>query len=65
MSDGVTAIIDNTVDTEGGLAGDGEANRFDIWWRIGVAGSTEGTLLSQGDIAADHYVANIFIELVN
>ncbi|PKP35985.1 MAG: hypothetical protein CVT98_09750 [Bacteroidetes bacterium HGW-Bacteroidetes-15] len=58
-------VIDNTTDGDGGLAGDGAANRFDIQWRIGTAANSEGTLLSQGDIAADHYVANIFIELIN
>lgn len=65
MAAATTAIIDNTVAGAGGLAGDGSANRFTIQWRIGVVGSTLGTLLSQGNVAADHYVANIFIELTN
>ncbi len=65
MASTSTAIIDNTTDGDGGLAGDGTANRFEIWWRIGTTLNSEGTLLSQGNIAADHYVANIFIELTN
>lgn len=59
MSDTPFAII------SGGLAGDGEANRFDIYWRLGTPANQGGTLLDRGDIAADHYVANIFIELAN
>lgn len=59
-------VIDNiTTAGNGGIAGDGTANRFDIQWRIGTAGNTLGTFLTQGNIAADHYVANIFIELIN
>lgn len=65
MSDVSAAIIDNSTPGDGGVAGSGTDNRFDIWWRIGTTTNTLGTLLSQGNIAADHYVANIFIELVN
>lgn len=59
MTDAAYAIVTD------GIAGDGEANRFEIRWRLGTDLNSEGTLLSQGDIAADHYVANIFIELAN
>lgn len=59
MTDAAYAIVTD------GIAGDGEANRFEIRWRLGTGDNSEGTLLSQGDIAADHYVANIFIELAN
>ncbi len=59
MTQAVQAVVSD------GLAGDGEANRFEIHWRLGTPDNLEGTLLSQGDIAADHYVANIFIELAN
>lgn len=62
-----TAIIDNVTNPgDGGVAGRGEDNRFEIWWRLGTTNNTLGTILSQGSsVSADHYVANIFIELVN
>lgn len=53
------------INDDAGLAGNGQANRFDIWWRIGTVDNALNTFLDQGDIAPDHYVANIFIELVN
>lgn len=65
MNSAPTLIIDNTTDGNGGLAGDGTENRFTIHWKIGTTSNANGTLLSQGNIAADHYVANIFIELTN
>ncbi|HDP54835.1 MAG TPA: hypothetical protein ENN24_04020 [Bacteroidetes bacterium] len=65
MADAGTLIVDNTTNGDGGLAGDGDANRFEIYWRLGTTDNNEGTLLSQGNIAADHYVSNVFIELVN
>lgn len=58
-------IDDITTPGNGGIAGSGTDNRFDIQWRIGTVANTLGTFLSQGNIAADHYVANIFIELIN
>lgn len=65
ITDSPFAVIDNSTPGDGGLAGDGETNRFEIRWRIGTVDNTLGTFLSQGSIAADHYVANIFIELSN
>jgi len=54
-----------TLIIDGGIAGNGTDNRFVIWWRIGTSLNTLGTFLDQGNIAADHYTTNIFIELVN
>lgn len=51
------------IESSSGQAGSGENNRFDILWRIGTGEGTYDTFLDQGDIAPDHYVANIFIEL--
>lgn len=64
MSSSAIAVINTTVPADAGQGGDGTQNRFNILWRIGTGQNTSGTILEQS-IAPDHYVANIFIELVN
>ncbi len=67
MTNAAVNIIDNSTPGDGGIAGNGADNQFEIRWRIGTAANanTLGSFLTQGNIAADHYVANIFIELLN
>lgn len=60
----MTNVTTTEIISAGGVAGRGTDNRFDINWRIGTTEGL-GTFLSQGNIPADHYTANIIIELKN